>query len=76
MINKGTSLFRLLVQVCSEAGLGLFETKEVLQQEIEASEWKAGRSSNGKVPQLGPAQLPGTVSACPALAGTVTGASI
>lgn len=28
MINKSTSLFRLLTRVCSELGLDLFETKE------------------------------------------------
>lgn len=76
MITRSTSLFRLLVQVCSELDLDLFETKEVLLQKIQATEWKPGRSINGKVPQLGPAQPPGMVSACPALAGTGTSASI
>lgn len=76
MINKGTSLFRFLAQAYSEGGLGLFETKEILQQEIQGTEWKPGRSSNGKVPLLGPAQPLGTVSACPELAGTGISASI
>lgn len=76
MINKGTSLFRLLAQVYSEVALGLFETKEILQQEIQGTEWKPGRSNNGEVPQLGLAQPPGKVSTCPELAGTGISASI
>lgn len=76
MINKDTSIFDFL-QRCAQMWVWVFfETKEALQQEIQATEWKAGRSSSGKVPQMGPAQPLGKVSACPALAGTVTSASI
>lgn len=48
MINKGTSLFRFLAQAYSEGGLGLFETKEILQQEIQGTEWKPGRAAMAK----------------------------
>jgi len=47
-----------------------FETKEVMQQVIQAAEWRSGRSSGGRVPQSGLTQQLDRVPSCPVLAGT------